>query len=52
MEIRSFELRAADGEDFVLEGTAVSYDCLSQELSDFRVVRSAKELCRAPLPAV
>jgi uncharacterized protein len=36
MEIRSFELRAADGEDFVLEGTAVSYDCLSQELSDFR----------------
>lgn len=35
-EIRSFELRAADGEDFVLEGTAVSYDCLSQELSDFR----------------
>jgi Escherichia/Staphylococcus phage prohead protease len=35
-EIRSFELRAADGVDFVLEGTAVSYDCLSQELSDFR----------------
>lgn len=33
-EIRSFELRAA--EDFVLEGTAISYDCLSQDLGGFR----------------
>jgi hypothetical protein len=36
MEIRSFELRAAADEDFALEGTAVSYDCLSQDLGGFR----------------
>ncbi len=35
-EIRSFELRAAAGDDFALEGTAVSYDCLSQDLGGFR----------------
>lgn len=35
-EIRSFELRAAADDDFVLEGIAISYDCLSQELSGFR----------------
>jgi HK97 family phage prohead protease len=34
-EKRLFELRAA-AEDFVLEGTAVSYDCLSQDLGGFR----------------
>jgi len=35
-EIRSFELRAAADEDFALEGTAISYDCLSQDLGGFR----------------
>jgi hypothetical protein len=36
-EIRSFELRtAADDGDFALEGTAISYDCLSQDLGGFR----------------
>jgi len=35
-EIRSFELRAAADEDFVLEGIAVSYDVLSQDLGGFR----------------
>jgi HK97 family phage prohead protease len=34
-ETRSFELRAAAAEDFVLEGTAVSYDCLSQDVGGF-----------------
>lgn len=34
--IRSFELRAAADGDFALEGTAVSYDCLSQDLGGFR----------------
>lgn len=33
-EKRSFELRAA-AEDYVLEGTAVSYDCLSQDVGGF-----------------
>jgi len=36
MEIRSFALRAAADEDFALEGTAISYDCLSQDLGGFR----------------
>jgi uncharacterized protein len=35
-EIRSFELRAAADADFALEGTAISYDCLSQDLGGFR----------------
>ena len=36
-EIRSFELRAAaDDGDFALEGTAISYDCLSGDVGGFR----------------
>jgi hypothetical protein len=35
-EIRLFELRAAADEGFALEGTAISYDCLSQDLGGFR----------------
>lgn len=35
-EIRSFELRAAADDAFALEGTAISYDCLSQDLGGFR----------------
>lgn len=35
IETRSFELRAAADEDFVLAGTAISYDCLSQDLGGF-----------------
>jgi HK97 family phage prohead protease len=36
LETRSFELRASADEDFTLEGTAVSYDCLSQDLGGYR----------------
>lgn len=35
-EIRSFELRATADDAFALEGTAVSYDCLSGDLGGFR----------------
>ncbi len=34
--IRSFELRAAADDDFALEGTAISYDTLSQDVGGFR----------------
>lgn len=36
IETRSFELRASANDDFTLEGTAVSYDCLSQDLGGYR----------------
>src|SRR5258708_3581793 len=39
IETRTFALRAVSNEDedeFALEGTAVSYDCLSQDLGGFR----------------
>lgn len=34
-EIRSFELRVAEDEEFALEGTALSYDTLSPDLGGF-----------------
>lgn len=36
IEKRSFELRASADDDFTLEGTAISYDCLSQDLGGYR----------------